>query len=43
MQLTNNAIFITGGTSGIRHGLAKAFLQLGNQVIIGGRRKARAA
>jgi len=39
MQLSNNKILITGGTSGIGLALAERFLQLNNTVIICGRRE----
>jgi short-subunit dehydrogenase involved in D-alanine esterification of teichoic acids len=39
MKTTGNTIFITGGTSGLGLGLALRWQALGNQVIIGGRRK----
>ena len=39
MKTTANTIFMTGGTSGIGLGLARKFRDLGNTVIISGRRK----
>jgi uncharacterized oxidoreductase len=39
MRMHSNTIFITGGSSGIGKGLAEEFHKLGNQVIIGARRR----
>lgn len=39
MQITNNTILITGGSSGIGLAIAEEFLKVGNEVLICGRRE----
>ena len=41
MNLNNNTILITGGSSGIGYEMAKEFLKKGNTVIITGRNEAK--
>ncbi len=43
MKLSGNTILITGGTSGIGLGLAKAFRAKGNEIIVSGRKEHFAA
>ena len=38
MKLNGNTILITGGSAGIGLGLAKKFVELGNKVIVTGRK-----